>query len=192
MVGKKDYEIMAFPSAKAWEQWLGKNHADTQGVWLRFFKKASGTASVSYDEALLVALCFGWIDGQIKKHDEVSWIHKFVPRRPKSLWSKRNRTFVEQLIDAGKMSPSGLKEVEAAKSDGRWDGAYDSPSKMSVPKDFLVELAKNKKAKTFYETLNKANTYAITWRLQTAKKPETRQKRMVAILEMLAKGEKIH
>ena len=192
MVGKKDYEIMAFPSAEAWEQWLGKNHAGTAGVWLRFFKKASGTASISYDEALLAALCFGWIDGQIKKHDEVSWIHKFVPRRPKSLWSKRNRGFVEQLIEAGKMSPSGLREVEAAKADGRWDGAYDSPSKMSVPKDFLMELAKNKKAKTFYEALNKANTYAITWRLQTARKPETRQKRMVAILEMLAKGQKFH
>jgi uncharacterized protein YdeI (YjbR/CyaY-like superfamily) len=192
MLEKSDYEIMAFASAKEWEDWLGHNHAKAKGVWLRFFKKASGTASVNYDEVLLGALCFGWIDGQIKKHDEVSWIHKFVPRRPKSLWSKRNRAFVEQLMEAGKMRPAGLREVEAAKADGRWDCAYDSPSKMTVPKDFLAALSKNKKAKRFFESLNKANIYSITWRLQTAKKPEIRQKRMTAILEMLAKGEKFH
>lgn len=189
---KDDYDIVAFASAKDWERWLTQNHASTKGVWMRFFKKGSGTASIIYAEALEAALCFGWIDGQIKKHDEVSWVHKFVPRRPKSLWSKRNRGNVEHLTDARKMRPAGLREVEAAKADGRWAAAYDSPKNMTVPKDFLAALSKNKKAAKFFESLNKVNTYAITWRLQTARKPETREKRMKAILEMLTKGEKFH
>jgi uncharacterized protein YdeI (YjbR/CyaY-like superfamily) len=192
MTAGGDLEIIAFPSPKEWERWLASNHANSKGIWLLFFKKASGTASVNYNEALLGALCYGWIDGQIKKHDDVSWIHKFVPRRPKSLWSKRNCAFVEQLIESGKMRAAGLREIEAAKADGRWDCAYDSPSKMAVPKDFLAILSRNKKALKFFHSLNKANTYAITWRLQTAKKPEARAKRMKAIINMLIKGEKFH
>jgi uncharacterized protein YdeI (YjbR/CyaY-like superfamily) len=156
------------------------------------FQKGLGVASVTHAEALAAALCYGWIDGQLKKHDEESWLHKFAPRRPKSVWSKRNRELVEQLADAGKMRPAGLKEVAAAKADGRWDRAYDSPSKMTVPGDFLNALSKNKKARKFFETLNKANTYAISWRLQTAKKPETREKRMQVIIEMLTKGKQFH
>jgi uncharacterized protein YdeI (YjbR/CyaY-like superfamily) len=192
MIAKNDSEIIAFPSAKDWEQWLARTHTGSRGVWLRFFKKGSGVASVTHAEALAAALCYGWIDGQLKKHDEESWLHKFAPRRPKSVWSKRNRELVEQLADAGKMRPAGLKEVAAAKADGRWDRAYDSPSKMTVPGDFLNALSKNKKARKFFETLNKANTYAISWRLQTAKKPETREKRMQVIIEMLTKGKQFH
>jgi uncharacterized protein YdeI (YjbR/CyaY-like superfamily) len=192
MIAKNDSEIIAFSSAKEWERWLARTHTGSRGVWLRFFKKGSEVASVTHAEALAAALCYGWIDGQLKKHDEESWLHKFAPRRPKSVWSKRNRELVEQLADAGKMRPAGLKEVAAAKADGRWDRAYDSPGKMTVPGDFLDLLSKNKKARKFFETLNKANTYAISWRLQTAKKPETREKRMQVIIEMLTKGKQFH
>jgi len=192
MAAGDDAAIAAFPSAKEWRRWLAKNHENPQGVWLRFFKKGSGVASVTHAEALADALCYGWIDGPLKKHDEESWLHKFVPRRPKSLWSKRNREIVERLTEAGKMMAAGLKEVEEAKADGRWDKAYDSPSKMTVPDDFMKELSKNKKARTFFGTLNKANTYAIAWRLQTAKKPETRERRMKSIIEMLTAGKPLH
>ena len=185
-------EIAAFSSAKELERWLAKNHAKSTGIWLRFFKKNSGVPSVSYHEALDAAICFGWIDGQLKKYDEESWLRKFTPRRPKSVWSKRNREHAERLIRAGKMQTAGLQEVEAAKQDGRWTAAYDSASKMEIPDDFLKELAKNKRAKAFFETLNRANVYAIVWRLQTAKKPETRQRRLATILAMLAKEQKFH
>jgi uncharacterized protein YdeI (YjbR/CyaY-like superfamily) len=187
-----DADFIAFPSARDWARWLSKSHADSTGVWLRFFKKAGGTPSVSHAEALVVALCYGWIDGQLKKHDEESWLRKFTPRRPKSIWSKRNCELVEQLAAAGKMKPAGLKEMAAAKADGRWDKAYDSPSKMTVPADFLRELTKNKKAQLFFKTLNKANKYAIAWRLQTAAKPEIRDRRMKTIIAMLAKGKAFH
>jgi uncharacterized protein YdeI (YjbR/CyaY-like superfamily) len=183
---------IAFPSARDWARWLSKNHAHSTGVWLRFFKKTGGTPSVSHAEALAIALCYGWIDGQLKGHDEQSWLRKFTPRRPKSIWSKRNCELVEQLAAAGKMRAAGLKETAAAKADGRWGKAYDSPSKMTVPTDFLRELRKNKKAHLFFKTLNKANKYAITWRLQTATKPEIRDRRMKTIITMLAKGEAFH
>jgi uncharacterized protein YdeI (YjbR/CyaY-like superfamily) len=192
MVAKGDSEIIAFPSAKEWELWLAKKHARSAGVWIRFFKKGSGIASLTHADALAFALCFGWIDGQVKKHDADSWLHKFAPRRPRSLWSKRNRELAAQLTKAGKMQPAGLKEVESAQSDGRWDRAYDSPSTMTVPQDFMKELSKNKAARKFFNTLNKANIYAIGWRLQTAKKPETRERRIKAMIEMLAAGNKFH
>jgi len=184
--------VVSFKSGKLWEKWLATNHSKLNGVWLQFFKKASGTVAVNYAEALDVALCYGWIDGQVKKHDEHSWLQKFTPRRPKSIWSKRNIEHVERLTKEGRMKPSGLKAAEEAKNDGRWERAYDSPGKMEVPEDFLNELSKNKKAKTFFESLNKSNKYAIAWRLQTAAKPETRTKRMKAILEMLKSGKKFH
>jgi uncharacterized protein YdeI (YjbR/CyaY-like superfamily) len=190
--GQGEFEIIECPSAKAWERWLAKSHASADGIWLRLFKKHSQVASIDHAEALNAALCYGWIDGQIKKLDADSWLRKFTPRRPKSIWSKRNRELVERLMEAGKMKAAGLKEAQAAKADGRWDRAYDSPSKMTVPADFRKALAKNAEARKFFASLNKANLYAITWRLQTAKKPETRQKRMQAIIEMLAKGEKFH
>ena len=189
---KNDFPVMEFPTQKKWHQWLSKNHATFEGIWLKFHKKHSGLKSINYAEAVEEALCFGWIDGQAKPFDENSWIQKFTPRRSKSIWSKRNIERVTQLIEQGRMKPAGLKEIEAAKADGRWQKAYDSPGNMTASEDFLKRLNKNKKAKQFFESLNKTNKYAINWRLQTAKKPETREKRMKAIIEMLAKGEKFH
>ena len=184
--------VAAFASAQELEQWFAANHAKSNGIWVRFFKKNADVPSVSYDEALEVALCFGWIDGQLKKHDEKSWLRKFTPRRPRGIWSKRNRGHAERLIRAGRMQAAGLREVDDAKHDGRWDAAYDSASAMVIPDDLLKELAKNEQAKAFFETLNRANVYAIVWRLQTAKKPQTRQKRLTTILTMLASGRKFH
>jgi uncharacterized protein YdeI (YjbR/CyaY-like superfamily) len=185
-------EILSFPSSKQWEQWLAGNDKRLQGVWIRFYKKDSGVPSVSYLEALDQALCYGWIDGQLKPYDEKSWLRKFTPRRAKSPWSKRNIDHVRRLIQRGSMKPAGLKEAAAAKADGRWKNAYDPGSTMMMPADFLKKLSTRKKAKEFFDTLNKTNTYAIAWRLQTAKKPETREKRLKAILSMLAKKEKFH
>ncbi len=137
-------------------------------------------------------MCYGWIDGQLKKCDEKSWLQKFTPRRARSIWSKRNADRATKLIKLKKMKPAGLKEIENAKSDGRWEKAYESPKDMTIPGDFLKRLSKDKKAQKFFETLNRANKYAISWRLQTAKKPETREKRMINILDMLSKEEKFH
>jgi uncharacterized protein YdeI (YjbR/CyaY-like superfamily) len=187
-----EYPELFFETPAAWRDWLEQNHSTEKGVWLRFYKKGSGIASLNYAGALDEALCFGWIDGQSKSLDENSYLQKFTPRRAKSIWSKRNIEHIARLIQEGKMKPSGLKEAEAAKTDGRWQKAYDSPANMTVPEDFLRELSKDKKAFAFFEALNKTNTYAIVWRLQTAKKPETREKRMKIILEMLSRGEKFH
>jgi uncharacterized protein YdeI (YjbR/CyaY-like superfamily) len=189
---KLDLEVIPFASDTEWEQWLDYNHAASKGIWLRFYKKESGVSSVYYDDALDVALCYGWIDGQLKKYDELSYIQRFTPRRLRSLWSKRNIEHIDRLIKKGRMKPAGLKEAEAAKADGRWAIAYDSQGEMSLPDDFHKELSKYKKALAFYESLNKANQYAIAWRLQTAKRPETREKRKQEILEMLKREEKFH
>lgn len=184
--------IIAFETASAWEAWLDGNHATVDGVWLRMFKKATGRATVTYAEALDCALCYGWIDGLRKSHDAESFIQKFTPRRARSLWSKINRGHVERLRKAGKMKPAGEAAIDAAKKDGRWKAAYDGPGKATIPTDFLQALAKNKKAREFFKTLNKTNLYSIAWRLQTARKPETRARRMTAIIEMLASGKKFH
>lgn len=191
-MSKPELPILAFKTPKAWNNWLAKNHAEPNGIWLQFFKKASGEKSITYLEALHEALCYGWIDGQAKPLDDKSWIQRFTPRRKRSIWSKRNIGFVEQLQKEGRMKPSGLKEFETAKADGRHQNAYDSPSKMEVPDDFLKALGKNKKAKAFFDSLNKSNTYAIAWRLQTAKKPKTREKRLKLILEMMKTRKKFH
>ena len=191
----KDTEtpIKAFASSKQWKEWLAKNYAiSNNGIWLRIFKKVSGEATITYDEALAEALCFGWIDSQKKAYDEKSWLQKFTPRRSKSIWSKRNKTRVAQLIEEKRMQPSGLKEIETAKKDGRWDKAYDSPRQMPIPADFLSILKNDQQAYEFFKTLNKANTYAIDWRLETAKKPATRQKRMQILLKMMKKRQKLH
>jgi uncharacterized protein YdeI (YjbR/CyaY-like superfamily) len=191
-VTQKQVPTESFTSAGEWRRWLCENHALSDGVRLRIFKNDSGVRTVTYAEALDEALCFGWIDGQKQKCDEKSWLQKFTPRRPKSLWSKRNRERVAQLIEEGRMTPAGLKQVEAAKEDGRWNDAYDAQSAMTVPHDFLDRLSENEQALAFFGTLNRANIYAIAWRLQTAKKPETREKRMRTILEMLAQGKPLH
>jgi uncharacterized protein YdeI (YjbR/CyaY-like superfamily) len=184
--------IISFTSATQWRGWLAENHTKSVGVWIRIFKKDSAKTTVTHGEALDEALCYGWIDGQTQTYDEQSWLQKFTPRRSRSIWSKRNKEHVARLIKRKRMMPSGLKEVEAAKQDGRWDRAYDSPSNATIPADFLKEVSKDKKAKAFFDSLNKANRYSIAWRLQTAKKPETRQKRMLAILAMMAQGNKFH
>jgi uncharacterized protein YdeI (YjbR/CyaY-like superfamily) len=182
----------SFRSPKELRAWLAKEHTRAPGLFLRIYKKDSGIPSVTYAEALDQALCFGWIDGQKLPFDASSWIQKFTPRRAKSGWSKKNVGHVDRLIQEGQMTPAGLKEMEAAKADGRWAAAYDSPANATVPPEFVKELARNAKAKQFYATLNKANLYAIAYRLQTAKRPETRIKRMKLIIEMLARGEKFH
>jgi uncharacterized protein YdeI (YjbR/CyaY-like superfamily) len=184
--------VLAFASARAWEAWLAKHHSESTAVWLRISKKASSTKSVTYAEALDVALCYGWIDSQKKPLDDLAWLQKFGPRRARGGWSRINTTKAERLLAAGRMKPAGLAEVTAAKKDGRWQRAYDSPSASAVPADFLEALAKDEKARAFFETLNKANTYAIAYRLQTAKKPETREKRLRELLAMMARGERIH
>lgn len=184
--------VRSFVSATDFEKWLEKNHARSPGIWLRFFKKSATRKALKHEGALDVALCYGWIDGQLKKFDDISYLHKFTPRGTKSVWSKVNREHVERLEKEGRMRLAGHAAVAAAKKDGRWDKAYDSPSKMEIPADFLKALAKDKKAKIFFDTLNQANRYSIAWRLQTAKKPETRQKRMDAIIAMLNRKEKLH
>jgi uncharacterized protein YdeI (YjbR/CyaY-like superfamily) len=189
MATTKELPILPFASVSLWEQWLFKHHDQLDGVWIKMAKKASGVASVTHDEALDVALCYGWIDGQRKIYDSRFFLQKFTPRRPKSLWSKRNINKVAELTAAGRMQPSGLAEVEAAKQDGRWEAAYDSQKNMAVPEDFLKALEENKQAQAFFNTLSKSNIYAIAWRLETAKKLETRKRRFDALLAMLEGGE---
>jgi uncharacterized protein YdeI (YjbR/CyaY-like superfamily) len=181
-----------FKTQAAFEAWLAKHHADTDGLWVRFYKKASGVPTITYAEALEVALCYGWIDGQRKSLDAESFIQLYTPRRKRSLWSKINKGHVARLIESGRMQPAGLAEIERAKADGRWDQAYGNAKDIEMPADFLRALAKDKEAKAFFATLNKANIYAIAWRLATAKKPETRARRMAAILAWLAAGEPPH
>lgn len=189
---KDNLSILAFKTQTAFEKWLAKNYSASNGVWLKIYKKGSGTPTVSYAQAVEAALCYGWIDGLLNPVDEKAYMIRFTPRRSKSIWSKKNIEKVSRLISEGKMKPAGLKEIEKAKSDGRWQQAYDPPSSMEMPVDFLKALSKIPKAKKFFQTLNKTNTYAIAWRLQTAKKPETREKRIKVILEMLSKEEKFH
>jgi len=192
MESKVDPIGISFQSAREWRSWLSKNAQVSAGVWLKIFKKDSKEKTITYAEALEEALCYGWIDGQKKSIDKQAWLQRFCPRGPKSIWSKVNIAHIERLTKEGKMKPQGLKAVLSAKADGRWEKAYDSPGTMTVPDDFLKELSKNKKALAFYKTLNRANLFSIVFRLQTAKKPETRQKRMEVILDMLSKGQKFH
>lgn len=189
---KNDLQTVSFNSTVEFENWLELNIINTKGIWVRFFKKKSGITTITYDEALDIALCYGWIDGQVKKYDENSYLQKFTPRRQKSMWSKRNVDHITRLETEGRMKPTGKIEVEKAKKDGRWERAYDSPGKMAVPDDFIEFLSKNKKAFDFFESLNKTNKYSIGWRLQTSKTPETREKRIREIIDMMDKGEKFH
>jgi uncharacterized protein YdeI (YjbR/CyaY-like superfamily) len=189
-----DNEIptLLFPKQKDWADWLRKNHAKSPGVWLKLAKKTSGSQSVSYAEALEIALCYGWIDGQKKSYDESFWLQKFTPRGAKSIWSKINKAKAGELIKSGRMKPAGLNAVERAKQDGRWDAAYDLPSASTVPTDFQARLNKSAKAKAFFATLNSANRYAILFRIQTAKKAETRARKIEQFIEMLERKEQLH
>lgn len=181
-----------FKTPADWEKWLESHHTDISGIWLRLAKKGSGLKCITYAEALEVALCYGWIDSQTRKYDEQSFIQKFTPRRSRSVWSQINVAHIERLTREGRMKPAGLREVERAKQDGRLDVAYGSQSTMEVPADFLKELKKDTKAYEFYKTLNRSNTYAIAWRLHTAKKPETRQRRVKKFLDMMKNREKLY
>jgi uncharacterized protein YdeI (YjbR/CyaY-like superfamily) len=186
-----DLPIQHFKDQKAWEKWLSAN-AGAKGIWLQIAKKDSGIASVNYAQALEVALCHGWIDGQKRGYDEQFFLQRFTPRRPRSLWSKINIDHAERLIAADRMRPGGLREIEAAKADGRWEAAYHSFSSMEVPIELAAALGRNKTAKAFFDQLDKTNRYSFCWRVHTAKKLETRVARAEKFVEMLAKGEKIH
>ena len=184
--------VIEFQRKSEWMAWLNKNYNRSTGVWLRLAKKDSGLTSISRNEALDVALCYGWIDGQARSEGSTTWLQKFTPRTKRSIWSKKNRENVQRLIDSGEMQPSGLAEIERAQSDGRWDAAYDSPRTIAVPDDLRQALEKNKKATKFFESLDSQNRYAILFRIHHAKKPETRARRIKEFVEMLARGDKLH
>ena len=181
--------ILPFESKKKFADWLAKNHDKSAGLWLKIAKKAAGISTVTYLEALDVALCYGWIDGQKGSFDEQYFLQKFTPRRPKSIWSKINVEKVAGLIASGEMKPAGLKAVEAAKQDGRWDAAYASQKNIAVPADFQSALSKNKKAKSFFESLTSSKRYSSLFRIETAKKAETREARMRQFVELLERCE---
>lgn len=187
-----DVPVRAFKDAKAWESWLAKNQSSASGVWMRLAKKDSATKSISYPEALEIALCYGWIDAQKRGESNSTWLQRFMPRAKKSIWSKINTEKALALIASGRMTSAGLDEVVRAKQDGRWEAAYEPASTAKVPADFEAELKKSPRARDFFKTISATNRYAILWRLQTAKKAETRTKRMRSFIEMLEKGETIH
>lgn len=192
MATPQPHEIFEFKSPGEWEKWLSENYSKQEGLWLKIAKKGTGVTTVTYLQALEVALCYGWIDGQIKSVDSIYFVQKFTPRRPKSLWSKINTKRVEQLISEGWMKAPGYEQIERAKADGRWEKAYGISSNLAPPEDLLSALSKNKPAEEFYKTLNKTNLFAIYYRIETSKRPETREKRIREIIEMLSKGKKLY
>jgi uncharacterized protein YdeI (YjbR/CyaY-like superfamily) len=192
MAGRDDLPTLTFASQADWETWLDAQHASSRGVWIKIAKKATGVPSVSHAEALESALCYGWIDGQRVGFDDVYFLQKFTPRRPRSSWSRVNREKALELIAADRMRPAGLREVERAKADGRWDAAYEPQSAITVPDDLQRELDANPDAQAFFSTLDSRNRYAILYRIQTAKKAETRAARIQKFVAMLAQGQKIY
>ena len=188
----KQRPIVAFASQRAWEAWLRRQHATSPGVWLRIAKKGSGRASVTYEEAVESALCYGWIDGHKRAYDAVSWIQTFTPRTAKSIWSKINRGKALRLIKSGRMKAAGLAAVRSAKRDGRWQSAYDSQRNMRMPADLRAALNKSAKAKAFFQELSAGNRYAILWRVHDAKRPETRAKRIADFVRRLQRREALH
>ncbi len=192
MKSSDDLPITGFATQQDWETWLAEHHAEPKGIWLKIAKKGNETPSISYAQALEGALCYGWIDGQKAAFDEQYWLQKFTPRRAKSIWSQINCDKAHALIEAGRMQAAGLRQVELAKADGRWEAAYTSQSKAAVPDDLQMELDKNPQARDFFLTLNSINRYAILFRIQNAKKAETRAARIQKFVEMLANGEKLY
>lgn len=187
-----ELKIHHFERQRDWATWLNENHASSSGIWLKLAKIGADVPSVSYGEAVEIALCFGWIDGQKRARDDQFWLQKFTRRSDKSVWSKINRDKALALVKAKKMKPAGLKEIERAKLDGRWDAAYDSSSNAAVPSDFQSALDGNARAKAFFETLDSRNRYAVLYRIQTAKNAETHAKRISQFVLMLARQEKVH
>jgi uncharacterized protein YdeI (YjbR/CyaY-like superfamily) len=190
--GAKDRPVLSFATKRAWSEWLAAHHASSAGVWLKIAKKAASSKSVTYAEALESALAWGWIDGQKDKLDGTSWLQRFTPRKARSPWSKINCAKAEALIAAGSMEAPGLAEVTRAKRDGRWERAYDGATTAGVPADLASAFARNAAAFAFFEKLDRANRYAILYRVQTAKKPETRAERIARFVEMCARHETIH
>jgi len=186
---------LSFPDQPAWDEWLHAHHAQSAGVWLKLAKTGAGdtpAATLAYAQALDIALCYGWIDGQKKALDARYWLQRFTPRRPRSAWSRINRDKATALINAGKMQPAGLREVRAAQRDGRWDAAYEGQRNAQVPPDLQAALDANPKAKAFFEGLDSKNRYAILYRLQAAKKPETRAKNVEKFVGMMERGERVY
>ncbi|HTU47095.1 MAG TPA: YdeI/OmpD-associated family protein [Bryobacteraceae bacterium] len=184
--------IKLFKSEQDWAAWLEKNHGKSIGLWLRIAKKDSGLQSVSYKEALEAAICYGWIDGQKRPESDRAWLQKFLPRTAKSIWSKINREKALALVASGRMKAAGLRTIENAKQNGRWETAYDSPSGAAVPEDFQAALDAHPRAKAFFDSLDRANRYAVLWRIQTVKKAETRARKVEQFIAMLERKEKIH
>jgi uncharacterized protein YdeI (YjbR/CyaY-like superfamily) len=189
---KKGLPIIHFESREDWEAWLQKNHATSDGIWVKLAKKSSKVNSVSRQEVLDIAICYGWIDGQAAPFDDNFWTQRFTRRRPKSNWSKINCQKATELIAQGKMKDPGLKEVELAKQDGRWDRAYESQRNITVPDDLRKKLDENPRASEFFANLDSKNRYAILYRIHDAKKPETRARRIEKFVAMLNEGKKIH
>jgi len=185
-------DVKPFKSAQAFEAWLSKHHASSDGLWLKIAKKGVGVPSVTYLEAVEIALCWGWIDGQKKGFDDQHFLQRFTPRRPRSVWSKTNVTKVAALIEAGRMQPAGQAQVDAAKANGRWERAYDGARTATVPEDLQAALAQCPPAQAFFATINASNRYAVLWRVQTAVRPQTRAARIAQLVEMLARGEVLH
>jgi len=189
---KRDLPVLAFKSQPAWDEWLASRPATAKGLWLKLAKKSSGVASVSKAEAIDTALCHGWIDGQLDSFDDDFWLIRFTPRQSTSKWSEKNRSRALELIAQKLMRPAGLREIDRAKKDGRWDAAYAPQSTAEVPDDLRAALAVNRKAGRFFEQLDGANRYSILYRIHTAKKPETRAARIATFVAMLAEGKTIH
>jgi uncharacterized protein YdeI (YjbR/CyaY-like superfamily) len=184
--------ILQFADCKAWTSWLDENHAKSSGVWVRMGRKSSPIPLLVHAEALEIALCYGWIDAHKKGETDTSWLQRFTPRAKKSIWSKINCAKALALIESGAMHPAGVREVERAKADGRWDAAYDSHRTATVPPDLQMALDASPSGKAFFETLNSTNRYAILWRLQTTKTAVTRARKIVQFVEMLERREKFH
>ena len=187
-----DMPVKAFATPAKFEDWLAKNHAKSDGIWVKFYKKASGKKTIVYKEALDVALCYGWIDSLMRSLDHEAYVQKFTPRRTKSVWSENNREHVARLIKEKRMRPAGLAEVEQAKADGRWDAAYASPKNIQMTPEFAKALKQSPKAKKFYDTLKRVNSYAKLWRIHTSKTPKTRAKKIEQIIEMLEAKKTFH
>ena len=192
MTAPSDDPASRFQCKEDWAAWLDQNHGQSAGLWLQIAKKRSKSPSVTYREALDIALCYGWIDGQKRPESEALWLQRFLPRSPRSLWSKINRERALALIASGEMKPAGLKAIENAKQAGRWDTAYDSPTGATVPSDLQAALDASPGGKSFFVALDKANRYAILWRIQTVKKAETRARKIARFIGMLERNEKIH
>ena len=191
-VAEKQHPTLSFPSKQAWREWLAGQPEGSEGIWLKIARKGSGIESVTHAEALEVAICFGWIDGRKQSFDDHHWVQRFAPRARRSRWSQVNRAKAELLIERGEMQPSGLREVERARADGRWDAAYEPQSAAQVPDDLARELDRDPAARAFFESLDSRNRYAILYRIQDAKRPATRARRIETFVAMLARGERIH